>query len=282
MPTYYPSPDFAAEDIAATGDISAVGNISTTLGTVSAEQVTSTDDANVADQLKLTEAAGAHTATPTLAFGDLDTGLFESADDTLNIVSEGVVVLTVNTGDQVIVAEAAGAHAAAPSLAFGDADTGLYESADDVLNVVTAGVGRLQFGSGYVSVANAAGSAARFALDYHTLELSADLTPTGLSGDVTDYNPTNLARSVYLRVDPGAAGRVINSLAGGVSGRIVVIMNISATQTLSLLHDDTATGTAAMRFLCPGSVTTVIPVNGSRMVMYDTTSSRWRVLGAVA
>lgn len=227
MPYYYPAPDFAAEDISATGDIT------TTTGTVSAEQLTSTDDANVADQLKLTETPGANGATPTLAFGDLDTGLWESADDTLNV---GTNSLT-----------------------------------------------RLTFASGYVMVANLTGVGARLVLNDHTFEVASVISPAALGGDATDYSPTGLSTyASVVRVDPGGANRVINSMAGGNAGRMVWIMNIGTGNTLSLLHDDTSTGTAAMRFFCPNNATLVIPANGSAQVMYDAVSSRWRVLGPVA
>lgn len=246
---------------------SATGFATTVPGDVSVgDDLTVTDDATVADQLLLTEAAGNHAATPTLAFGDGDTGLYESADDTLNIVSEGVAVAQVNTGDQLVLLESPGNHAAAPTLAFGDGDTGFYEISDDLIAVTCSGAVRFQ-----VATTALVNSVAM----YH----QAVSSPAALTGDVTDYATGNI---VVLRVDPGAAGRTINSLASPVSGKVLMVLNISATQPLTLRHDDGATGTAAQRIYCPNNVSVVIPPNGSRLLWYDGTSSRWRVFGAVA
>lgn len=187
-----------------------------------------------------------------------------SVGDDLTVTDDATVA------DQLLLTEAAGNHAATPTVAFGDGDTGLYEAADDTLNIATAGVSRATL------------SSVGFSLTSGGIYASAVTSPAALTGDVTNYSPSGLSASGALRVDPGAAGRVINSLATGSSGRYLLVMNISATQTLTLLHDDGATGTAANRFLCPDNASVVIPVNGSRLLWYDGTSSRWRVFGPVA
>lgn len=112
-----------------------------------------------------------------------------------------------------------------------------------------------------------------------------DISPAALTGNVTDWDPGGaFSTCERVRVDPGAANRTVNSLAGGADGRRLRLWNISTTagRTLTLLHDDGATGTAAMRFLCPNLVSFVIPPGGCADVEYDSTSSRWRVTGPVA
>lgn len=188
-----------------------------------------------------------------------------SVGDDLTVTDDATVA------DQLRLTETPGSHAATPTLAFGDGDTGFYESSDDVLNIVTAGTDRLQVGGSFVNFRSVIG------VLYQNV-----ISPSALTGDVTDYAPTGVGTAVAFRIDPGAAGRVINSLSGPTSGRWAFILNISSTQTLTLLHDDGATGTAANRFLCPNNVSVVIPPNGVREIWYDTASSRWRVFGAVA
>lgn len=172
--------------------------------------------------------------------------------------------------------------AAAPGVAFvkagvRDPNTGLSNDVADTLMLSTGGAFRAYVNTSQISTPGAT----QFAPGGQLL-FTGDISPTALTGDVTDYNPSGLSTAARVRVDPGAANRVINSLSGGADGRQFTLYNISTTQTLTLLHDDGATGTASMRFLCPNSVSLVIPVNGSRELEYDSGSSRWRVLGSVA
>jgi len=198
------------------------------------------------------------------------TGFATTVPGDVSVGEDLTVTDDATVADQLLLTETPGSHAATPTVAFGDGDTGLYESADDTLNIATAGVSRATL------------SSVGFSLTSGGIYASAATSPAALTGDVTDYSPSGLSTSGALRVDPGAAGRVINSLATGSSGRYLLVMNISATQTLTLRHDDGATGTAANRFLCPNNASVVIPVNGSRLLWYDGTSSRWRVFGPVA
>jgi hypothetical protein len=78
-----------------------------------------------------------------------------------------------------------------------------------------------------------------------------------------------------LRLDLDAA-RTINSLDGGSDGRVLILHNISAF-TLSLLHDDGATGTAAMRFSLPNSASLQMSPGASAVLRYDATTARWRL-----
>lgn len=306
MPYYYPAPDFAAEDIAATG-------------TVTAEQVTSTDDATVADQLLMTEAAGNHVATPTIALGDGDSGIYESADDTVNFVSEGVAVFQINTGDQVVLLEAAGNHVAAPTLAFGDGDTGVYESADDTLNLVSEGVAvaRINTGDQFIVLetpgAHTAAPSLAFgdadsgfyeAADDYMVAVSAGvahfqwtgsevrslvkftlggrmafegvISPTAILANTNDYAPTGIATANVLRLDSDGAYD-LTGLTGETTGKAMLLINISAF-TITLKHD--VTSTAAYRFLLPGNADYALLANEAVWLFYDATSARWRTIGA--
>ncbi len=106
------------------------------------------------------------------------------------------------------------------------------------------------------------------------------------SGSTDNYNPTGMGTCTALRVTTNADGTSALSgivpTAGGSSGnggRLVLICNVGAFN-LTLTHD--ATSATTNRFLCPNSANLVIPPNGSRWLWYDTTSTRWRVEGAVA
>src|SRR4051812_20338613 len=103
------------------------------------------------------------------------------------------------------------------------------------------------------------------------------VTPATLTTS-TDYAPSGIYTASLLRLTTaGGAAATINSLAGGTDGRELVLTNIGTTDAITLLHDDGATGTAAMRILCPGAVSYVLGTRGTVVLRYDGTSSRWRV-----
>lgn len=119
------------------------------------------------------------------------------------------------------------------------------------------------------------------------VSLTSAISPSALAaGDTANYNPTGLGAATVLRLTPDAGGTsalsgIIPTAGGsvGAGGRLLVIANIGAA-ALQLTHD--ATSTAANRFICPNGANLAIPPNGTRMAIYDATSSRWRVVGAVA
>lgn len=112
-----------------------------------------------------------------------------------------------------------------------------------------------------------------------TLALQNDISPTTLSADVDNYAPTGVGTATVLRVGGDALNRTITGITGGADGRIVKLVNIG-TQNVLLTHD--ATSTAANRFFLPNSVNFTILPNTSCSLIYDATSSRWRIDSSVS
>jgi hypothetical protein len=113
----------------------------------------------------------------------------------------------------------------------------------------------------------------------NVVNYGAIITPAAIGTNQTDYNPASLSIASAIRQDVSAAC-ILNSLATtGLDGRRITIFNISGTaaNTLTLLHDNGATGTASMRFLCPSNTSLVIPGRGCAFLEYDQAVSRWRV-----
>lgn len=108
--------------------------------------------------------------------------------------------------------------------------------------------------------------------------LGGILSPSQITSNQTDYGPTGYGNASIFRLSTDAS-RMINSLFAPTAStrRYIQICNVGSND-LVLKHDDGATGTAAQRILCPGSVDLTIKANGSVSLVYDTTSSRWRVL----
>jgi hypothetical protein len=104
------------------------------------------------------------------------------------------------------------------------------------------------------------------------LALQGDISPTQLSADVNDYNPTGLADATTLRLSADNT-RAITGLQGGADGRVLLLINVGAEQIV--LKDESASSSAANRFDAYGDV--ILGPGGFATLWYDSTSSRWRV-----
>jgi hypothetical protein len=74
---------------------------------------------------------------------------------------------------------------------------------------------------------------------------TGDITPSQITSNQNDYNPTGLSTATVLRLNSDAA-RAITGLAGGSDGRVVIIFNIGSNM-LKLMDENTGS-TAANRF----------------------------------
>ena len=131
--------------------------------------------------------------------------------------------------------------------------------------------GRLSANVPLLSATNAFTGSNSFSKD---LTFSGDISPTALSGDVNDYNPTGLSTAFTIRIDGGAADRNITGLAGGAAGRVIRIINVGTTNNLTLVNQSSSSTTAGDRFLLPND--TILPINTAIALEYDGTTNRWR------
>jgi hypothetical protein len=112
---------------------------------------------------------------------------------------------------------------------------------------------------------------------------TGDISPGALAAGATaNYAPAGVGTCAIMRLTPNAAGSTISGITTGADGRQIIIHNLSTAATITLLHDDGASSTAANRFLCPNAQSVVLPPLGSATIVYDATSSRWRVIGTQA
>lgn len=107
--------------------------------------------------------------------------------------------------------------------------------------------------------------------------LSGDISPSQITANQNDYNPTGLSSASVLRLSTDAS-RNITGLASVADGRVILLHNIGSNPIV--LKDESASSTAANRFALNSDVT----VNADQVVWlhYDSTSSRWRISGASA
>jgi hypothetical protein len=82
-----------------------------------------------------------------------------------------------------------------------------------------------------------------------------------------------------LQVNVPGGGSTWTGLAasGAVDGQVVMFINDSATDLLTLAHES-GLSTAANRFRCPGAGDFILVPYQAVMTVYDGTNSRWRIL----
>lgn len=125
--------------------------------------------------------------------------------------------------------------------------------------------------NGAVQVTASAGNPVQLV---NQLAIVGDLTPSQITADQDNYNPTNLNITNTLRLSTDAS-RTITGLAGGVNGRVMFIVNINTNDIV--LSNENASSTAGNRFAIGADIT----LNGGEGVTlkYDSTSARWRCVG---
>lgn len=104
--------------------------------------------------------------------------------------------------------------------------------------------------------------------------LSGDISPSQITANQNDYNPTGLSTASVLRLSTDAS-RDITGLQGGADGRLVIVHNVGAQNLV--LKDESASSSAANRFALNADVT--LGADQSSWLQYDLPSSRWRVIG---
>lgn len=105
--------------------------------------------------------------------------------------------------------------------------------------------------------------------------LSGDISPSQITANQNDYNPTGLSTASTLRLSTDAA-RDITGLQGGADGRVIVLHNTGSNNIV--LKDESTSSTAAYRFALNADVT--LGADQAAVLQYDSTSSRWRLLAA--
>lgn len=110
-------------------------------------------------------------------------------------------------------------------------------------------------------------------IDKDVMRLSDDLSPTQITADQNNYDPTSFAApyGVALRLTSDAA-RVITGLTGGLDGRVVIVINVGGFNIT--LSDENASSSAANRFALTAD--RVLAPDDAVPLWYDSTSSRWR------
>lgn len=104
--------------------------------------------------------------------------------------------------------------------------------------------------------------------------LSGDISPSQITSNQNDYNPTGLSTATVIRLSTDAS-RDITGIQGGADGRILILSNVGSNNIV--LKNQDSNSTASNRFIFTSDVT--LQANQAVMIQYDSTTSRWRLLG---
>lgn len=139
----------------------------------------------------------------------------------------------------------------------GDSDTGVYRIGANNAGLSAGGVKQAEWDATGFRPATA-------------FALLGDITPSQITSDQNDYNPTGLSTASILRLSSDAA-RALTGLQGGSDGRVLHIYNVGSFNIT--LTNASASSSAANRFDFGASI--VIGAGQGVILYYDSTASRW-------
>lgn len=100
-------------------------------------------------------------------------------------------------------------------------------------------------------------------------------TPAEITTDLADV--AIAAGASVLRFTADTDGHAISGFVG-TAGRVIVVMNVDASDNFVLKHEDSASA-AANRMSLPYGLDLTVEVGNAITLWYDGTSSRWRAIG---
>jgi hypothetical protein len=105
------------------------------------------------------------------------------------------------------------------------------------------------------------------------------ISPSQITADQNNYNPTSLATARVLRLSTDAS-RTITGIAAGSAGQTMLVVN-GGSFPLVLAHNS-GSSSAANRIICPNEQLCTLHAGDSVELWYDSAVSLWRVMAAVA
>jgi hypothetical protein len=142
------------------------------------------------------------------------------------------------------------------------------------LTHLTAGTG-LSISGTTITASVSASDISAGTLAYARMAEPTVTSPSQITANQNDY--ASFARGIN-RFTTNAA-RDITGMAAGSDGEVRVLTNVGTTAANTLtIKDESSSSTAANRFSVPWNGDCIIPAEGSVVVFYDGTSSRWRVI----
>ena len=212
--------------------------------------------------------------TPTLAFGDGDTGFFEVSDDNLALAFAGAKywdltatkIASSNSTQPALLRTTPTATVPSINANNGDADTGIGSAGADIMSLIAGGIEIAQFteATSYYSTFNgllnaATGDETAFTLNYTTNKLTSG-DDYGLKIVQTDTASPGTSYLLWAGVGATSKFSVTNAGLVTVAGNLRVagglISTNAAGQALTVMDSNIGTSSATMLTLTTGTWTT--------------------------
>lgn len=110
------------------------------------------------------------------------------------------------------------------------------------------------------------------------LLVGSTISPAQLTANTDNWNPTGLSTAGVIRVSTDAS-RTLTGIVAPSRVKALILANVGG-QDLVLKHN--ATSTAANRLYCPNDADYTLRKDSAVGLLYDTTSSRWRVIADIS
>ncbi len=238
-------------------------------------------------------AAAIHAASASAVTDNDEFGFWEDVADALSKITWANIKATLKTYFDTLYSAIGHSHSIptqediediAGAMVSGNTETGIAVTYDDTggkLNFDAQTAGDARYAPIAKGVTNGdthdhnGGDGANIDTILGNLNLAGDISPTQITSNQNDYNPTGLSTASTLRLSSDAV-RSITGLAGGADGRVIIIHNIGSYDII-LAHESTLSA-EGNRFTLLATDNLYIPSSGNCMLRYDATSSRWRVV----
>lgn len=111
---------------------------------------------------------------------------------------------------------------------------------------------------------------------FQELRLTPAISPAALAaGETNNYSPANFLTTSRVRQATNIAGSSLSGLGAASDGDVRFFENLGPG-TLTFENENT-NSTAANRITCPGSVDITLSIYGAAILVYDGTTSRWKI-----
>lgn len=111
--------------------------------------------------------------------------------------------------------------------------------------------------------------------------ITGDTSPAQLTADQNDYAGCGTTSSV-CRLSVDTTARDITGITGGIDGRVLTLVNITNPGYIYLIDEFYNTSSTAANRLNLGGFNCILSANDTATLLYDSTSSRWRIIGGTA
>jgi len=141
-------------------------------------------------------------------------------------------------------------------------------------------------GAGTVDSPLSIDTSAKIATRYYVSGFSSSaptpttISPSQLTSDQDNYNPTGMGKATYVRLDGDSGMRAITGIADSTGGTLEkTLLNIGTSNPIYLPQNHPDSDAAHQFTGWPGDY--ILYPGASVKILYDVTSTKWRIIGEV-